>query len=120
MAAGTVTIRLDATDDDHRRLTRWLRDEDELRGRVELRVQPLQQGQMGGLTEAIVVGVSSGGLATVLVNSLFAWLTTRRDATRITLAVESAGKKVELTCGSPEDAERVLRTIRELVDEDAG
>lgn len=123
MAAGTVTIRLespDGSDDEIRRLARWLRDEDELRGRVELRNEPLQQGQMGGLTDAIVVGVSSGGLATVLVSSLFTWLTSRRDANRVTVAAESAsGRKFDITCGSPDDAERLLRALRDALDEDA-
>lgn len=122
MAAGTVAIRVDApeeNDEEIRRLARWLRDEDDLRGRVDLRNEPLQQGQMGGLTEAVVVAVSGGGVATVLVNSLFTWLTTRRDASKVTLAVESAsGKKLELACGSPDDAERLLRTLREVLDED--
>lgn len=115
-----MTIRLDSpdeTDEEIRRLARWLRDEDELRGRVDLRNEPIRQGEMGGLTDAIVVAVSSGGLATVLVKSLFSWLTSRRDAGKVTVAVEPPhGGKIEIACGSADEAEQLFRTFREVFD----
>jgi len=75
---------------------------------------------MGGLTDAIMVGVSGGGAATVLVKSLFSWLTSRREVEKVTVAVESpAGSKIEIACGSADDAERLFRTWREAFDKDA-
>lgn len=119
--AGTVTIRLassDGSDDDIRRLARWLRDEDELRAHVALRNAPVNAGEMGALTEAVVVAVSGGGAASLLVTSLFGWLTNRRDARRVTLTVESSsGKKIDLSCGSADDAERILRVCENTLDE---
>jgi hypothetical protein len=118
VAAGTVAIRLDDaddSDDELRQLARWLRDEEELRGRVDLELAPIQQDHMGGMAQAVVVVLTSG-TASALVTSLFNWLAHRRDVDKVTVSVEPGPTgKVEVTCGSPDDAERLLRACRDVL-----
>ena len=110
----TVAIRLDTgdgSDEEIRRLARWLRDEDELRGRVSLENAPIPEGHMGGVVEAIVVAVTAG-TGPALVQSLFDWLARRKEAGKVLLTVESAdGNKVNLECGSAKDAEKLLKAL---------
>ncbi|MCA1655914.1 MAG: hypothetical protein LC635_05655 [Pseudonocardiaceae bacterium] len=85
MATGAAAIRLDTadgSDEELRRLARWLSDEDELRGRVDLAHEPVRPGQMGGTADAVVVLLTSG-TASALVSSLFAWLGHRREVSRV-------------------------------------
>lgn len=119
MVAGTVTIQLesaDGSDEDLRRLAGWLRDEDGLRGRVDLVAAPVQPGQMGGVLETISVVVTSG-TATELVRSLFGWLARRREACKVTLTLSTDTERLDLACGSPEDADKVLKVVREFIDD---
>jgi Effector Associated Constant Component 1 len=105
-----VVIRLDA-EEEIRRLARWLRDEDELRGRVALANAPIQQGEMGGAVEAVLVTLAVG-TGPVFVRSLFDWLARRKSADKVALTVESAnGHKLSLECGSSVDAEKLLKAL---------
>jgi hypothetical protein len=112
-----VAVRLDdvTSDEELRDLVRWLRDEDELRGRVDLEAAPPRQDQMGGPADAVVVVLTSG-TASALVTSLFAWLSHRRDVRRVNVTVEGAsGDKVAVECASPDDAERLLLACRDVL-----
>lgn len=114
MPSGTVAIRLGAVEgaeQEIRKLARWLRDEDELRGRVRLESAPIEQGHMGGAVEAVVVVVTSGA-ASVFVRSLFDWLARRNEAAKVALTFESDdGSKIDLECGSAADAEKLLKAL---------
>ncbi|GAB3457137.1 effector-associated constant component EACC1 [Actinophytocola sediminis] len=118
MVAGTAVIRIAGSDADEelRKLACWLRDEDELRGRIELVAAPVRQGQMGGALETVSVMVTSGSAA-VLVRSLFTWLARRREAEKVTLTLNAKTRKLDLTCGSPADVEQVLKSCREFLDD---
>jgi hypothetical protein len=120
MSAGTVTIRLDssdASDDGLRRLAGWLRDEDDLRGCVRVTTEPVRPGQMGGLTDAVVVAMTSG-TAAAIANSLFEWLMHRCEVRKVAVTVESAdGKRIDLTCGNTDDAEELLRVCHDVLGE---
>lgn len=121
LVSGTVTISLPGQDEDVRQLARWLRDEDELRGRVSLAQQPIRDGEMGSALEAVVVALGSGGVATVLVSSLFGWLTRRSELRAVKLRIHTDdGREVELECGSADDAERMVESIRAVFDTGAG
>ncbi|TDV40653.1 effector-associated constant component EACC1 [Actinophytocola oryzae] len=110
----SVSIRLDPAeeaDEDIRRLARWLRDEDELKGRVSLGNAPLQQGEMGGVVDLVLVTLATG-TGPVFVRSLFDWLARRRSDAKVSLTVESAeGNKINLECGSRADAEKLLKAL---------
>jgi Effector Associated Constant Component 1 len=118
--SGTVTISLPGHDEYLRRLARWLRDEDELRGVVNLAQRPIREGDMGGALDSVVVAVSSGGVATVLVSSLFAWLTRRSELRAVRLRIlTDDGREVELECGSAADADRIAGSLRAVLNTEA-
>jgi hypothetical protein len=109
-----VAIR-HADEEELRNLVRWLRDEDELRGRVALDTVPPRPDHMGGGLDAVTVMVTSG-TASALVTSLFTWLASRRTVRRVNVTVEApAGGKIAVECGSPDDAERLLQACREVL-----
>lgn len=66
---------------------------------------------MGGMSDAVVVVLTSG-TASALVTSLFNWLSHRRDVKRVKVTV---GGEVAVECGSPDDAERLLRACHDLL-----
>ena len=59
-------------------LKQWLTRDDELRGRVTVSQPQLSVDGMGGVADAVVVALGSGGAATVLAGSLSVWLRSRR------------------------------------------
>lgn len=103
MTAGIVAITGPETDGELRQLAAWLRDEEELRGRVQL-------------FDAVVVGVTSNS-AGVFCRSLFGWLRDCREA-RVSLKVKRSGaaEELELDCGAASDADQVLGTVQEFLD----
>ena len=112
VTSGTISVNL-ASDDDLRQLANWLRDEDELRGRVRLVERPIEPGHMGGVLDTVQI-VATSGTATALVTSLFGWLRHRRTAERVTLRVG----ETELQCGSADDAARLLAQLQGLLGQD--
>ncbi len=97
---GQLTIHADESNvDELFGLLEWFNDDDELRGRVRLPSTPIRLGEMGGVTDALVVALGAGGAASVLAQSLTAWFTHRRSD--ITLTLSAGG--TELTI----DAKRV-------------
>lgn len=115
MDSGTISVGLPETDD-LRLLARWLRDEDELRGRVTLVDKPAEPGHMGGVADVLQVAVGSGGAVTAFVTSLFGWLHHRRAIHRVTLRIRLAnGTETELTCGSTDDAKTLLDKLHGMI-----
>lgn len=82
---GQLTIQTDGTADDLFELREWLSNEDELRGRVSVPPIAIRPGEMGGLSDALMVAVGTGGMGTVLVQSLSSWLTARRSSIAVQL-----------------------------------
>lgn len=115
MPTGSVAII--GEEEELRSLAKWLRDEDDLRGRVSLADRPIAAGEMGGVldTVAVVLGSANAG---VFVRSLFGWLGRRREASGIALKVRNArGDEIELTCGSATDASVVLGDLRAFLSD---
>lgn len=82
-------------------LNDWLGGERELAGRVKLASAEPREGELGALSESLVVAVGSGGAISVLAASLKAWLTLpRRSDVRIKIQ-QADGSSVEI------DAKRV-------------
>lgn len=119
MNSGIISIGLPETDDDDlRRLASWLRDEDDLRGRVNLVNRPAQPGDMGSVLDVLQVSVASGGAAAVAIESLFAWLKHRRTTRQVTVNLRTDnGREIVVTCGSPDDLSAVLGQVRDFWNE---
>jgi hypothetical protein len=116
VTSAAVSISLDGSDEELRLLADWLRGEDPLRGRVTMIGRPIPAGEMGGVLDAVQVVLNSG-TATALVPALFAWRHHRRSASKVTLKVRGdRGREIELTCGSADDAQDVLRQITTVLD----
>jgi hypothetical protein len=92
-------------------LASWLGDEPGLSGRVRTAARTPRPGEMGALSEALLVAVGSGGAISVLATSLNGWLSRPRAAKiRIRVTGES-GVTVELDAEnvSGEQAELLIR-----------
>jgi hypothetical protein len=95
----------------------WLRQEDELRGRLHL--EPASDGhddQMGGLFEVLTIAMGSGGAGAVLARSLSTWLTHRHTDVKVTVKGPD-GRSVEVDAHLlQEDVPGLMREIRQLVE----
>lgn len=120
MTSGIVAISVPGSGDELRQLAAWLRDEDELRGRVQLAEIPIQAGQMGGVVDSVVVAVTSGS-ATAFCTSLFGWLGRRKETQRVSLKIKRSGavEELELSCGSPTDTDDILGSMRQFLNDGA-
>ncbi|MFC0546681.1 effector-associated constant component EACC1 [Kutzneria chonburiensis] len=115
MPTGSVAITGD--EQELRSLARWLRDEDDLRGRVSLADRPIAAGEMGGVLDSVVVVLTSA-TAGQLVKSVFGWLGQRRHASAVVLKARNArGAEIELKCGSAADASVVLGDLRAFLSD---
>ncbi len=87
MTAGSKVVIAgpDVSADDLRSLRSWMIDMGELRGPFELRRPDPRPGEMGSLTDALIVAVGSGGAVTALAGVLVSWL--RHRTSDLTLKV---------------------------------
>lgn len=107
-------IRTTQGPDELRSLHDWLSYEEALRGHVCLVLHPIEPDQMGGVLDALVVAVGSGGMLAVLAGALSTWVAQRRSDIKLTVISED-GRTVEL------DAKRVdhavmMRDIERLLE----
>lgn len=117
MAGGSTYLisgsRLSA--DDLRSLRHWLLDVYDLRGPVDLRQADPQPGELGSVTDALVVAVGSGGAITTLTGALVSWLRHRTTDLTVRLvrpdgsAMEIDGRRVRGV-----DAEQIGGLINDL------
>lgn len=75
----------DLSADDLRALRRWMIDTGDLRGPFDLRQADPRPGELGSLTDALVVAAGSGGAVTALAGVLISWL--RHRTTDLTIKV---------------------------------
>jgi hypothetical protein len=74
----------------------WLQGDTRFNGRVRMRGPQPRDGEMGALTDVLVVALGSGGTLSVLATSLHAWLSQPRRS-NIRVRVEGAdGQVVEI------------------------
>jgi hypothetical protein len=87
MASGSTFLMAgpDLSADDLRSLRRWMIDSGDLRGPFDLRQADPQPGEMGSLTDALVVAAGSGGAMTALAGVLISWL--RHRTTDLTVKI---------------------------------
>ncbi len=102
MTAGIVAITVPGADGG-RELAAWLRDEEELRGRVQL-------------LDAVVVGVTSKSAA-AFCRALFGWLRRGRES-RVSMMIKRSGaaEELQLDCGAASDADQILDEVRGFLD----
>ncbi|WP_433684682.1 effector-associated constant component EACC1 [Nocardia sp. CA-119907] len=113
LATAQLWIRTAVGGDELRSLHDWLLHDDGLRGRVRLVHSDVVPGQMGGVLDALVVAVGSGGMGAVLAGSLSTWISQRRSDVKITVT-NSDGVEIELD-GKRVDAETVIREVGRLL-----
>jgi hypothetical protein len=77
-------------------LHKWLSNQHAFRGRLRIEWRPLQPGQMGGLAEALAVGLGSGGALAMLASSVSVWLQQRRSKLTVKI-VNPDGSSHEIT-----------------------
>lgn len=98
-------------------LEEWFREERGLTGAVRPIWSSIDEGQLGGAIDLLAVAIGSGGAATVLAQSLFAWLGTRRPSVEVTVKVKSRTASVK---ASGLDADALARLLRQLLDDTDG
>jgi hypothetical protein len=91
-------------------LRAWLAAEGALRGRLTIDQPPVPSGQMGALSDVLVVAAGAGGAVTVLASSLSVWLKHRRADVTIEVRGED-GRSVTVTAGRVASAEAVIREV---------
>jgi hypothetical protein len=120
MPVGSIEIRTVGAGDDFRALGAWLRREGDLRGRVRLVEQPIKPGHMGGTTDALTVAVSGGGIATITVRSVFAWLRQRQRGNRVRLTLQdNTGRRAEVELDGVRDPEPVIDKVLDFFSGDS-
>ncbi|MFE6926329.1 hypothetical protein ACFVAV_35330 [Nocardia sp. NPDC057663] len=84
-----VRIASDEVPVDLASLRSWLIEEDDLRGRVQVVPTAPEPGKLGGLSDALVIAVGTGGVATVAIqaiaNTVIAWLRLRTGEVTVTV-----------------------------------
>jgi hypothetical protein len=85
---------------DLRSLRSWMIDTGDLRGPVELRQRDPGPGELGSLTDALVVAAGSGGAVTALAGVLVSWIRHRTSDLTVKVtrpdgsSVEVDGKRI--------------------------
>lgn len=94
-------------------LADWLSGEPDLSGRIRLAASGPRRGELGALTDAVVVSVGSGGVLSVLATSLKAWLMHPRRSDIRVVVQEKGNRKVEVDARrvTSEDVEKLLRSV---------
>lgn len=112
-----VQIRIDGgTGDELASVRRWLSDEDELRGRIQVVNEPIGETQLGSIPDVLTVALGASGAGTVLASSLITWLQTRR--TKAKIIVQTADRFVMLDIETIRDVAPQLKQILKAADED--
>ncbi|THA39788.1 hypothetical protein [Streptomyces sp. A1547] len=104
----------DEAGDELRRLEQWLRQDQELR-RVAITAQaaPVEDGDMGPVTQALQLLLEPQGVLTAVAASLGTWAGVRRR--QVHIRVRSGDKEVEIDASRLEDPDEVaVRIVREL------
>lgn len=97
-------------------LAAWLDEEHALRGRVRLDAGPVLDGALGGELQQLVVGLTSGGVATAVASVIVAWL--RRRTGSVTVRVLGRdGFELEVRADQVRnmDAEQLRSHVDQLV-----
>lgn len=93
-----------------RALHDWLLQEPGLSNSKVSRPVPLpSRGEMGALSDVLIVALGAGGAGTVLADALSTWLRTR--VTVFTLRIRTAEQEIEIESKTLEDIETLVKKI---------
>ncbi len=92
-------------------LRSWLSQDEELRGRVEVSEPELAPGQMGGLADALVVAVGSGGVLTVLAQQVQVWLKQHRSSVEVRISEDADSRTVTISADHLDDPRGLVRDV---------
>ena len=114
MAEARITVE-HAADPDAvaRSLRNWLDGEDSLRGRVTLDEVPIREGEMGTVSEVLMVALGSGGAGAVLATSLATWITQLRSD--VSVRIQRGDTSVELDAARVKDSHEILEQLISLL-----
>ncbi|MGW6738100.1 effector-associated constant component EACC1 [Streptomyces sp. NPDC055013] len=105
----SLSVEGDDSDQGLAALYQWLGSEPELRGLVKGSGTP-RPGELGSLTDALIVAVGGGGALSVLAASLKAFLALpRRSDVRIVVRGTADGRTVEIDAKRVDDVEELVR-----------
>jgi hypothetical protein len=109
-----LTVCGDGYFEELKNLQDWLLDDPELAGCPITRpASSPGPGEMGAVSDVLVVALGSGGAGTALASSLVVWLRTRVGD--ITLRVRTSAGEAELTARNAKDAEAVIASVATLL-----
>ncbi|MEV4889606.1 hypothetical protein AB0K48_09470 [Nonomuraea sp. NPDC055795] len=90
-----MRVDIQVAGDDLISLTKWLRSQRPLQGRVEPVSRPPGPEDLGGAVELLSLAVGSGGMGLVLARALTTWLTNRHSDVSITVTTPRRTVTVE-------------------------
>ncbi|MBF6332037.1 effector-associated constant component EACC1 [Nocardia transvalensis] len=97
-------------------LYEWLRREPEFRGRVRLLGGGPEPGEMGAVTDILLVALGGGGALTMLASSLKVFFAQpRRSDLEITIETPE-GRRISVTAERVADPEALVRQVLEHGD----
>src|SRR5215472_15273268 len=100
--------------DELKNLEDWLLDDPELAGyRITRPAGSPAPGEMGALSDVLVIALGSGGAGATLAGSLSVWLRTRVGD--VTLRVRTPRGEAELTARNAKDAGAVITSVSSLL-----
>ncbi|MGK8504786.1 effector-associated constant component EACC1 [Nocardia asiatica] len=95
--------------DDLQSLRSWLRDEDALRGRVDLVRAAAAPDRMGSLSDALIIALGAGGTLTVLARAIPDWLLRHKN---VTIEITGPqGKSVTISATGVRDPRALIREV---------
>jgi hypothetical protein len=112
MASMDVEINISGSGDaeELKNLEDWLLDEPRLAGCPVTRpAASPEPGQMGALSDVLVVAMGSGGMGVALASSLSVWLRTR--VSDVSLRIRTKQGEVELTASNTKNAAALIEAI---------
>lgn len=109
-----ITVDGAAGEIELRSLHDWLLQEPGLRGSKVSRPVPIPSpGEMGALSDVLIVALGAGGAGTVLAGAVSAWLRTRVSA--FTLRIRTAGREIEVETTNLDDVEALIEQITAML-----
>lgn len=110
------------TDDDEalRALLAWLKQEDELRGRVRMAPTTPAPGEMGAITDTLTVALGGGGAVTVLLTSVSSWMRSRRSdvSVEVTVGERKVALEAKRVKAGPDELRELIESATQALDPD--
>lgn len=111
-----MQIGITVPGDDLYALRAWLELDPALAGAVRVGDTAIEPGAMGDPGEVLMVVMGAGGMATVLVNNLTSWLSTRKSEVTITRTAAD-GSTASLTVKDVKDADKIVAAFLAAADD---